>query len=322
MVFWLLSLAAAGVGAEPRAPTESSKLQTAADALRDRYYWTDELVFHDWRVQRHAGDGRYRLLDGESVEHASGQFDDCERRLEQMKRERKLPAVSGKVVLVLHGLGRTRISNDALVDYLREKTAYTVLSVGYASTREDVAAHAQALDRVIKNLGDQVSELHFIAHSLGNLVIRRYLADQTDPANNRKPDPRIKRFVMVGPPNNGARMAELVGRSELFEKFTGQSGRALAQDWDRLCRTLCTPQCEFGIIAGGRGDANGYNPLLPGDDDLVIAVEEAKLGGARDFTVVEGMHAWMMHNPAVQAAAVRFLEHGYFISEEKRQPLK
>ncbi len=30
----------------------------------------------------------------------------------------------------------------------------------------------------------------------------------------------------------------------------------------------------------------------------------------------------MMHNPAVQAAALRFLEHGYFVSEEKRQPLK
>ncbi len=153
----------------------------------------------------------------------------------------------------------------------------TVLSVGYASTREDIAAHAKALSQVIANLGDEVTELNFVAHSLGNIVIRRYLAEQNDPARRWTPDPRIKRIVMVGPPNNGARMAKLVGRSEWFEKITGASGRALAQDWDKLCQSLCTPQCEFGVIAGGRGDGAGYNPLLLGDDDLVIAVEEAKL---------------------------------------------
>jgi Alpha/beta hydrolase of unknown function (DUF915) len=321
LVVWLVLPVAVAVRAEPAAP-QAKRSQTAGDSVRDKYNWTDELVFHDWRIQRHVDNGRYRLLDGESVEHASGRFEDCERRLDEIKREQKLPAVRGKVVLVLHGLGRTRLSNQALVDFLREKAAYTVLSIGYASTREDVAAHARALSKVITNLGDQVTELNFVAHSLGNIVIRRYLAEQTDAAGNCKTDPRIKRIVMVGPPNNGAWMAELVGRSELFEKITGKSGRALARDWDTFCKSLCTPQCEFGIIAGGRGDGAGYNPLLLGDDDLVIGVEEAKLEGARDFIVIEGMHAWMMHNPAVHAATLRFLEDGYFVSEEKRQPLK
>ncbi len=283
LVILLLSMAAPAVRAESPAPPPKAKPETAGDVVRDRYYWTDELVFHDWRIQRHVSTGRYRLLDGESTEHASGQFDDCERRLDEIKRERKLPAVRGKVVLVLHGLGRTRLSNDALVAFLRERTANTVLSVGYASTREDIAAHAKALLRVIENLGDQVTELSFVAHSLGNIVIRRYLAEQADAAGNCKIDPRIRRIVMVGPPNNGVRMAKLVGQSELFEKITGQSGRALARDWDTFCKSLCTPNCEFGIIAGGRGDGAGYNPLLLGDDDLVIAVEEAKLPGAAGF---------------------------------------
>jgi pimeloyl-ACP methyl ester carboxylesterase len=315
-------ITSAAVTMRAELPTPQVVKPQAGDTIRDKYYWTDELVFHNWRIQRHVDSGRHRLLDGESFEHASGRFEDCQRRLDELKRERKLPAVRGKVVLVLHGLGRTRLSNEALVDYLREKSAYTVLSVGYASTREDVAAHAQALSKVITNLGDEVTELNFVAHSLGNLVIRRYLAEQTDADGKCKSDPRIKRIVMVGPPNNGARMAALVGRSELFEKITGKSGRALSRDWDTFCKSLCTPDCEFGIIAGGRGDGAGYNPLLLGDDDLVIGVEEAKLAGARDFTVIEGMHAWMMHNPAVHAAVLRFLEHGYFVSEEKRQPLK
>ena len=31
---------------------------------------------------------------------------------------------------------------------------------------------------------------------------------------------------------------------------------------------MIVPRCEFGIIAGGRGKANGLNPLLEGDDDF------------------------------------------------------
>jgi hypothetical protein len=126
---------------------------------------------------------------------------------------------------------------------------------------------------------------------------------------------------MVGAPNNGARMAEIFGKNAVFERITGRSGRSIARDWAELAKHLAIPQTEFGIIAGGKSDGDGYNPLLPGDDDLVVAVEETKLPGARDFLVVEGLHALMMNNPEVHRAALSFLEHGYFTSEEKRQPL-
>ncbi|MEX2141000.1 MAG: alpha/beta hydrolase [Pirellulales bacterium] len=289
--------------------------------LGGRRFWTDELVYHDWRIQRHAEEGHYRLIDGEEVRHAWGTFEECRTKFEGIQREQKLPALEGKVVLVLHGLGRTRISNDDMVEFLRANSKLTVLSVGYASTQADVATHARSLARVIENLGEKVTEINFVAHSLGNIVIRHYLADHTD-ANGRRPDPRIKRFVMVGAPNNGARMAEIFGGNSIFDRVLGQSGRALARQWNDLHKHLATPQTEFGIIAGGERDANGYNPLLPGDDDLVVSVEETKLPGARDFIVIGGLHALLMINPEVQQAALRFLEHGYFVSEDKRQPLE
>ena len=37
--------------------------------------------------------------------------------------------------------------------------------------------------------------------SLGNLVIRHYYGDMADPTGSRRPDPRLKRIVMLGPPN-------------------------------------------------------------------------------------------------------------------------
>jgi hypothetical protein len=319
-------VSAAGAAVRPGSATvndaaDKAPLNLKSPTLGGKFYWADELVYHDWRIQRHADDGHYRLIDGDDVRHAWGTFEQCYARFDEIKREQRLPPLEGAVVLVLHGLGKTRISNEDMVDFLRTHSKYTVLSVGYASTQADVASHAGALARVIEHLGERVTEINFIAHSLGNIVIRHYLSDHTDAANGRRPDLRIKRIVMVGAPNNGARMAEIFGQNSAFERVLGKSGRAMAREWDELQKRLAVPQAEFGIIAGGKQDGNGYNPFLDGDDDFIVKVEETMLPGARDFIVIDGLHAILMSNPDVQKAALRFLQHGYFVSDERRQPL-
>jgi hypothetical protein len=88
-----------------------------------------------------------------------------------------------------------------------------------------------------------------------------------------------------------------------------------------LAPRLATPRCEFGIIAGGLGNEGGYNPLIPGDDDMVVGVSETRLAGARDFRVLPVIHADMMDVPAVQKMAWRFLKTGCFESPEKLDPV-
>jgi hypothetical protein len=50
-------------------------------------------------------------------------------------------------------------------------------------------------------------------------------------------------------------------------------------------------------------------------------VEETKLPGARDFAVVPVYHSFIMTDRRVLKMTLNFLEHGYFHSEEKRQPI-
>ena len=64
------------------------------------------------------------------------------------------------------------------------------------------------------------------------------------------------------------------------------------------------------------------NPLVPGPDDLVVAVSETRLAGARDFLVMPVMHMRMFSDRKVQQRVVTFLEHGYFTSAEQRNPLE
>jgi pimeloyl-ACP methyl ester carboxylesterase len=282
--------------------------------------WADELHFHGWRIQRNVLTGHCRLLNANDQRHAWGTFEQCRTRLDQIKAENNLPPMQGKAVILLHGLFRTRDSFRGMADYLEKEGGYQTLRVSYASSRANVDAHAEGLAKVLQNL-EGIEEINFVAHSLGNLVIRRYLAMHTDPATGERPDPRIQRMVMLAPPNHGAQLANLAARTGLFNVAAGASGEQLVQSWEELERGLATPAFEFGIIAGGSGQEKGRNPLLTGDDDLVVTVEETKLPGAHDFLVLPPVHTWMMDDRRVQECTLRFLQQGWFVSEEERKPL-
>ena len=171
---------------------------------------------------------------------------------------------------------------------------------------------------VIEHL-DGISEINFVAHSLGNIVVRHYLGDQSDPQHGRRPDGRIRRFVMLGPPNQGSIAATTLADNMIFRYAAGPSGQQLGAQWAQIQPHLVTPACEFGIIAGGRLDGKGFNPLLSGDNDGLVTVESTKLAGAADFLVVPVLHSSLVDEPRVMQLCVRFLEHGYFVSESGRQ---
>jgi hypothetical protein len=286
--------------------------------LGGRQLWGDELFFHEWHIQRNALTGHYRLLDGKNRRHAWGTFEQCQAKLNDFKRQQNLSPMSGPAVIVLHGLGRNSSSMVYMARFLREQSKYSVFNVTYPTTRGSVEAHAQSLARIVQRL-EGIDEIHFVAHSLGNLVIRHWLADQCQ--NGGKADVRVKRIVMLGPPNNGARIAEVLGRNFVFDAVIGKSGTQLARSWNDLQGRLCVPQCEFAVIAGGRGGPTGYNPLLAGDNDLVVTVESAKLPGAKDFAVLPVIHTTMMDDAKVQEYTLRFFEHGYLVAADKRQPI-
>lgn len=284
-----------------------------------KQFWSDELVFHDWRIQRNSQTGHCRLLDGNNVRYAWGNFPHCRQELEKIKRERDLPPMKGNAVLVLHGLTRSRSSMMPLCKYLEKHGGYTTFNISYASSRNGIGRHAECLNRLIHNL-DGIEEIHFVAHSLGNIVIRYYLGNHRGP--DKRPDKRIKRIVMLGPPNQGSAIARRMKENVVFKTVWGASGQELAEDWDELEPHLAIPNVEFGIIAGGKGNDKGMNPLIKGDDDLVVAVKETRLAGARDFTIVPVIHTNLMKDETVMRYTLRFLQQGHFMSKARRQPIE
>ena len=142
------------------------------------------------------------------------------------------------------------------------------------------------------------------------------------PITRGRIDPRIKRFVMLGPPNHGSELADTLGGNVIFDTTLGASAQQLAHRWQELEPHLATPPCEFGIVAGGKGNDFGFNPLLPGDDDGTVRVAETRLVGASDFTLVDSLHSSLMANAIVQERTQRFLRTGCFDEQGKRHPIR
>jgi pimeloyl-ACP methyl ester carboxylesterase len=285
--------------------------------LGGQVFWADQLVFQDWRLQRHAFSDNYRLLDGNNRRRASGTFESCRAALDKLKVELKLPPMKGKAVLVLHGLAGVRLLAAEMASYVHEKGGYLTFCLSYPSQFDDIGSHAKSLASVIEHL-DGVDEINLVAHSMGNLVIRHYLADA---AADGKTDRRIKRIVMIGAPNNGAELAAKFGSNPLIATLLGESGRQLGKEWPELAPHLATPACEFGIIAGGSGTQNGLLPVLEGDNDGLVNVASTRLVGARDFIIVPELHFNQLHAGDIQRYTLRFLKFGYFIAENDRHPI-
>ena len=295
---------------------------TGVPTLGGRFVWSDEVVDHGWRVQKHAVIGHYRLLDASDRRQAFGTFDTCLAKLNEVKKTENFPPNPKEVTIVLHGLGAGRQFMEGLSEYLEDNGNLATINVGYPSTMEDIDSYAASLDSVIRHL-DGVERVNFVAHSMGNIVIRRYLNNlsRLDPA--MRPPIKFGRMVMISPPNHGAELADQWADNKLVEMAAGKPLEQLApsKGWPELERQLSTPNFEFGIVVGGRGDGEGYLDAIPGDDDGLLSVETSKLAGASDFIQTKGIHQLMPQYKEVRAATLSFLKNGYFSSAISKQPI-
>jgi len=282
--------------------------------------WADRWFFHGWRIQRHALTGHHRLLDGNNRRHTYGTFNTCRETLDEIRRRDNLPPMEGKAVIILHGLFRTRTSMSRLRAAIEEGGEYSVYCLGYPTTRGSVDDHADSLDSAVASL-EGITEINLVAHSLGNLVVRHWLKDLADEKRTLPAGQKFGRMVMLAPPNRQPQLATTLVRGPLANFVAGPAAQAMANGWDKLEPTLATPPFEFGILAGGKNDGRGYNPLLPGDDDGVVTVASTRLPGARDFRVLPALHSFFMNDSKVHELTRQFLTHGYFESDESRQPI-
>ena len=245
--------------------------------------WADVRWRNGWRIQSHCELPVSRLLDprGETKRH--GTFGMCERGLNRAVG----PGDSvDHLVVILHGLGRTRHSMRR-VDRVLRQSGLATARLDYPSTRAKIDEHAEKVAELLAHT-PPVKKLSFVTHSLGGLIVRALFARQ------QRWQSSVHRILMFAPPNQGAVLARQVDNPATRMVM----GPSFVQIVDGVPSSLAIPDAPIAIVAGqvGRTDTDG-----------LVKIEETKLEGMAEHTVVPSIHTFVMNHPTAIHQAVSFL---------------
>jgi pimeloyl-ACP methyl ester carboxylesterase len=213
-----------------------------------------------------------------------------------------------EIVVLLHGIARTPASMRPLERHLRH-AGFDTHGLGYPSQHRGLADLAAFVAERLQAAGiwQRHPKVHFVTHSMGGLVVGRYLAD----FRAAIPEPKLGRVVMLAPPNRGSEVADFLAPLPPYRWFYGPAGlelTTLARDASGFA-----PHYELGIIAGTVGWPYLLGSLLirPPHDGRV-AVERTRLAGMKDHVVIPATHSFILGNAAARRQVLHFLETGRF----------
>lgn len=263
--------------------------------------WADITLFAGWRIQRNVLTGHARLLDPDNVRRAWGSVAACDAALKRIKEVRQLAPSRRHLVLLIHGIAPLPGPFNSMETALR-KAGFDAVAISYPSTRGSIEEHAAGIAKLLGRM-EGARTVSFVTHSMGGLVVRHLLAAQSDWMSRHS----VGRIVQIAPPNQGAALARWASRFRPYSIVLGEAGMGL-----RPAEARNTPELthSFAIIAGGKNDRDGFNPLITGDDDGVVRVSETWLPGASARLLVPANHAFLTGHPRVIKATTEFLKHG------------
>lgn len=206
----------------------------------------------------------------------------------------------GECVVLVHGLGRTPASMTPLATSLAGQ-GYGVVNQGYPSTRQTIEVSAQQIDRAVARCRAQgARRIHFVTHSLGGLLLRRYLEDHAIAEGGR--------VVMLAPPNRGSEIADRLKDRWWFRRVIGPAGQSLMTG----ASAPAPLPLEVGIIAGTRNYEPWFARYFDGPNDGKVTVESTRLPGMADFVTIHAGHTFMLRSPGVKTQVAAFLGTGRF----------
>ncbi|EKD43776.1 MAG: hypothetical protein ACD_72C00122G0004 [uncultured bacterium] len=194
-------------------------------------------------------------------------------------------------VILLHGLWRTSRSMKTLEESLL-KDGYEVINIDYPSktkTIEDISS-VFLKQIIVDKCPDKKKKIHFVTHSMGGIIVRHFLAE-----NKLK---NLGRVVMLAPPNQGSKMANVFSKIELTNHVAGPALKQLTTHKKSLPKSIAKPDYDVGVIAG--------------KFDGKVSAKFTKLDGMKDFLVVPSAHSFIMEWRDVIEAVKNFIKNGKF----------
>jgi triacylglycerol lipase len=204
---------------------------------------------------------------------------------------------AGVPILLVHGY----FSNRGMWWRFRRALAAAKVGPVYAITLSPLWGSIDAMlvglrakvDAIAAETGQ--SQLIIVAHSMGGLVSRAYMAERAENVA------RVRQFITIGSPHHGTRMASAGFGQCVYEMRVGSAWIAALEG------------AEQGIV---------HPPTLSiytVNDDLVVPAESAQLSWAENVAT-EGMgHVGLLFSKSVAQQVIAKIRHGASQSQEPDQ---
>jgi len=267
--------------------------------LGGQQLWQDIYFYAAWRIQKNFLTGHCRLLNPKGIRFAWGSYKTCLKVLDRLKKSLNITNPDTHMVLMVHGMAGWK-ENFFLMKRALRKKGYFADAYNYTSLSGTLDKQSADLIRFLDSI-EGVKEITFIGHSQGGIVIRQAL--QKDGA--WKKNIKVKGMILLGSPNQGAALADFSKRLKALEIITPKIRDQLTKGF---VQKLSAPKVRTGLIAGSARPGKGINPVIPGDDDGVVGVEEVWIDGVEDRLIVRSDHFTLANRRKTIAAVLRFLE--------------
>jgi pimeloyl-ACP methyl ester carboxylesterase len=205
-----------------------------------------------------------------------------------------------ETLVYVHGLWSSRADSLLFRRRLSRAFHFDVRVFRYPASSCSMAA-------IVDRLGDFVARLspralHLVGHSLGGLVIYRFL--------ERHPDQPPGRVVFLGTPSVCCGAAVGLAR---FSWGAAILGKCVAEEFLVKRSRRWTHARPLGIIAGTQPFGVGhFVARLEGDNDGTIGVSETRLPGATEHITVHASHMGMLLSAQAARYTGTFLREGHF----------
>lgn len=217
-------------------------------------------------------------------------------------------AMASDTVVLLHGVAKSSRDMAPVENALRE-AGYETVNIDYPSQDENLDGIARWLreNALTETFWANAETVHFVTHSMGGLVARRYLHVY----RTEIPEGKLGRVVMLAPPNRGSEVADLLEHLPPYKWYYGPAGAELTtKTQDGIDEQ---PWYELGVIAGTREWTYPVAAfVVPGKSDGRVSVERTKIEGMADHTTLPATHTFIMNKKEVHDLVFEFLKNGHF----------
>ena len=211
---------------------------------------------------------------------------------------RRSASTSPEAVVLIHGLWMPALVMALLARRLR-RAGWATFRFAYSSRHATLRENAAALAGFVR--GIDAPRVHFVAHSLGGLLLMQLFQDY--------PGQRPGRVVLLGTPYQGSHVAKRLSRHAWGRWLCGLSlDGALLGDGPRW-----RGERELGVIAGTVPIGAGW--IVPGlakPNDGTVAVAETVVEEQSDTITLPVTHSALVLSAAVARQVVGFLNTGSF----------